>query len=359
MKKFWREGLVLLLVMIISILLVRRFTKGDTLENYAQRQATTAATGTEANTTDDNENGTSGDNGDGSVLSPGSQGVNEDGTQGDKQNRPHLSPNSDTTVTNSATPATTSLPAPDDSVNTSTGSNETGAKTTSNEDATMNDSTTRPDGSTQEQTNQNLPLEGELSYRPGFTSAQIPDHIFQRMQGKSFPDDCSIPREDLRYLTVQYIDFTGETQQGELVCNKAIAQDLLEIFEALYEAQYPIQSIRLIDDYNADDDLSVAANNTSCFCYRVVEGTTRLSNHAKGLAIDINPMYNPYVKFNSDGTPYTKLPVCAPYIDRSDATHNPYRIDTNDLCYQLFTQHGFSWGGAWRSSRDYQHFEKE
>ena len=273
--------------MFISILLVRRFTKGDTLEEYAQKNEI-------------------------------------------------LEEVPDTTVTTPATGAATGASAADAAVNASTGSGE-------NEEEIMPEKSTRPE---------------ESMEKAPFSISEIPDDIFARMQGKSYPDNCSIPREDLRYLKVQYIDFNGATQQGELVCNKAIAQDLLEIFQALYEAAYPIQSIRLIDDYNADDDVSVAANNTSCFCYRVVDGTTKLSNHAKGLAIDINPLYNPYVKFNADGSPYTKLPVCEPYIDRSDAVVNPYRIDTDDLCYQLFIQHGFRWGGAWKNSRDYQHFEK-
>ena len=324
--------MILLLIMFISIVLVRRFTRGDTLEEYAEKY----------------------DRGTGTVsyvpLSYFS------GTE-----------HSDTPATTPATGATTGVSADDVSVNASTGS-------TVSEEENMAANEVRPNKSTENSTVVTDPgdngdgsvlspePQGDKQNRPQlspFSINEIPDDIFARMQGKSYPDNCSIPREDLRYLTVQYVDFNGATQQGELVCNKLVAQDLLEIFQALYEASYPIQSIKLIDDYNADDDASVAANNTSCFCYRVVDGTTRLSNHAKGLAIDINPLYNPYVKFNADGSPYTKLPVCEPYIDRSDATFNPYRIDTNDLCYQLFIQHGFSWGGAWQNSRDYQHFEKK
>ena len=98
-------------------------------------------------------------------------------------------------------------------------------------------------------------------------------------------------------IVVKYINFNGVEEIGELICNKSIADDLLEIFYELYLSSYPIEKIRLIDSYQADDDLSCADNNTSCFNYRVVEGSKKLSKHALGLAIDINPVYNPYVTY--------------------------------------------------------------
>ena len=181
------------------------------------------------------------------------------------------------------------------------------------------------------------------------------------MKGVSYPldiDEDIICYDDLKYLNVLYVDFDGETQVGEIVCNAAIAEDLTEIFHELYKADYRIERIRLIDEYNADDNLSMEDNNTSSFCYRVVENTTRLSNHAYGMAIDINPFYNPYVVYNSEGTRIT--PVGSEiYADRSDEVMNPYRIDKNDLAYKLFKEHGFTWGGDWNSCKDYQHFEKK
>ena len=157
-------------------------------------------------------------------------------------------------------------------------------------------------------------------------------------------------------LTVRYVDFNGETQQGVLICNKQIANDLKEIFSALYQAKYPIERIRPISEYGNDDERSMRANNTSCYCYRVVEGSTKLSKHAQGLAIDINPLYNPCVKRKKDGTLLIQPATGKPYVDRSKSFK--YKITTQDLCYRLFIQHGFRWGGAWRSLKDYQHFEK-
>ena len=195
----------------------------------------------------------------------------------------------------------------------------------------------------------------------GFFYEDIPEIIKDKMKGVSYPldiDEDIICYDDLKYLNVLYVDFDGETQVGEIVCNAAIAEDLTEIFHELYKADYRIERIRLIDEYNADDNLSMEDNNTSSFCYRVIENTTRLSNHAYGMAIDINPFYNPYVVYNSEGTRIT--PVGSEiYADRSDAVMNPYRIDKNDLAYKLFKEHGFTWGGDWNSCKDYQHFEKK
>lgn len=179
--------------------------------------------------------------------------------------------------------------------------------------------------------------------------------IFARIKGKSYKDDCTIPVSDLRYLHVLHVGFDGQTHEGEIICNKSIAEDLLEIFEALYEAEYPIEKIKLVDEYNAEDEASMADNNSSCFNFRFISHTTKVSNHGAGLAIDINPLYNPYVK-TVDGALSIEPANGEPYVDRS--ADFPYKIDENDLAYQLFTAHGFTWGGAWTSSKDYQHFEK-
>jgi hypothetical protein len=171
------------------------------------------------------------------------------------------------------------------------------------------------------------------------------------MRGVSYRDNPDIQLSDLRYLQLSYVDFDGKDQVGELVCNQAIADDLLEIFKALYEARYPIRSIRLIDDFNGDDDASMAADNTSCFNYRRKTGMRQLSKHALGLAVDINPFENPYVRPNR-----VRPADARRYADRTQDF--PHKIDKNDLCYRLFREHGFSWGGSWRSVQDYQHFEK-
>lgn len=196
------------------------------------------------------------------------------------------------------------------------------------------------------------------TYQTGFYYEPLSDAVKDKITGISYPESgCTIPYEDLNYVGLLYIDFNGEEQTGELICNKAIAQDMVEIFYELYQNDYRIERIRLIDEYDGDDTLSMMDNNTSCFNYRVVDGTTNLSKHALGCAIDINPFYNPYVVFNKDGTGETYISPkgSEPYTDRS--LDFPYKIDESDLCYKLFTAHGFTWGGNWNSCKDYQHFQ--
>ena len=171
-------------------------------------------------------------------------------------------------------------------------------------------------------------------------------------------EKLAVSYDDLRYLSVLYYDFQGEVQTGELICNKGIAQDLAEIFHELYLNEYQIEKIRLIDDYKGDDTASMADNNTSCFNYRVVDGTDSLSKHALGCAIDINPFYNPYVVFNKGGSGETYISPAGSEIYADRSQDFPYKIDENDLCYKLFKQHGFTWGGNWNSCKDYQHFQK-
>ncbi|MCR5820420.1 MAG: M15 family metallopeptidase [Bacteroidaceae bacterium] len=196
-----------------------------------------------------------------------------------------------------------------------------------------------------------------------FTAETLPDSVFGRMQGLSWPEGCTMKRGDLRYLRLSHIDENGKEHIGEMVCNRQIAQSLLRVFRKLYEARYPIHSIRLIDDFGADDEASMTANNTSCFCFRTVAGSNKLSSHSRGLAIDINPLYNPHVrtkKNNKDEKTSQVVIVspkaAAPYANRNRSFQ--MKIDRNDLAYKLLREEGFKWGGLWKSSKDYQHFEK-
>lgn len=188
-----------------------------------------------------------------------------------------------------------------------------------------------------------------------FYAIPIPDEIFAKMQGKSYKDDCTIPRDDLRYIHVLHKNIEGETLEGEMVCSKLIAEDLLEIFRELYEQSYPIEKMRLIDEYDANDELSMTDNNSSCFNYRTISHTNKISKHGLGVAVDINTLYNPYTKV-VDGERIIEPAAGAPYLDR-DADF-PYKIERGDLCYNLFISHGFEWGGDWPDRKDYQHFEK-
>lgn len=208
-------------------------------------------------------------------------------------------------------------------------------------------------------------LAKRVTYTDGFYYEPLSDHLRRYITGVSYPaapentedsQELAITYDDLRYLHILHYDFEGNPAEGELICNQAIAQDLVEIFYELYRNEYQLEKVRLIDEYDGDDTASMEDNNTSCFNYRVVEGTTSLSKHALGLAIDINPFYNPYVTYESDGSQKVSPADALDYADRS--AHFPYKIDESDLCYKLFTEHGFTWGGNWNSSKDYQHFQK-
>ena len=189
-----------------------------------------------------------------------------------------------------------------------------------------------------------------------FTSQAIPDSVWQTIQGKTWHDNPYIRRSDLRYLRISHYDLEGRVHVGEMICNKLIADKLIVIFRELYAAHYPIQRMRLPDNYDADDERQMRDNNTSCFCYRNVSGSRNLSKHARGLAIDINTLYNPYIRYNKkDGSRIVEPATAVKYCDRK--ANFPYKITTNDLCYKLFIKHGFTWGGAWRTMKDYQHFE--
>lgn len=188
----------------------------------------------------------------------------------------------------------------------------------------------------------------------GFRIADINDKIFSRMAGRSYKVNCQLPLGDLRYLELLHKNETGETLRGEMICNARIATAVLEIFERLYEVGYPIERVKLIDDYGADDEKSMQANNSSCFNYRVVSFTNRLSRHGYGLAVDINPLYNPYIKI-VDGQKIIAPANGAAYEDRSKSF--PYKIEADDLCCRLFREKGFLWGGdCWDNEKDYQHF---
>ncbi len=196
--------------------------------------------------------------------------------------------------------------------------------------------------------------------RKGFSIRKISDKLFERMKkGNTFKEDCIVPREDLRYLKVLHKDKNGKTHQGEMVVHKRIAKDVLEIFEKLYDAGYPIEKMVLPDNYLADDETMMRDNNSSCFNFRFISHTNKISKHGLGMAVDINTLYNPYHKIvtNKDGSKEEVIEPAAgkAYLDRTKKFD--YKIEKGDLCYKLFKEKGFEWGGEWTDRKDYQHFE--
>ena len=188
-----------------------------------------------------------------------------------------------------------------------------------------------------------------------FAAEPIPDGVWQRMQGKTFKENPYIGRDDLRHIRALHWDYDNQMHVGEMVCNKQIAERVVNILRQLFDAKYPIERMLLPDVYDADDETQMRDNNSSCFCYRAIAGSTKLSKHARGLAIDINTLYNPYYRDLDDGTRFIQPATAEAYCDRS--WDFPYKIDHEDLCFRLFTEAGFEWGGDWTTRKDYQHFE--
>ena len=189
----------------------------------------------------------------------------------------------------------------------------------------------------------------------------IPNDIRKFMTGKSYKENSTISLDDLSYLTIPHYDFNYNVAEGHLVVNKALAEEVLDIFAKLYDAKYPIERMELVDNYDADDYKSIEYNNTSAFNYRMSTSGNGLSRHALGRAIDINPQINPYVNSNGKGAHSN----AAEYWSRDISTWTSSiakaaYIGPGTEIYDIFVnQYGWTWGGSWTSYRDYQHFEKK
>jgi hypothetical protein len=172
----------------------------------------------------------------------------------------------------------------------------------------------------------------------------------QLMIGRSWHAGCPVPLRDLRLLRLTYYGFDGRAHQGELVVHRWYADGFLRVFRRLYQERYPIRRMRLVDRYDADDDRSMEADNTSAFNCRLRAGsTTEWSQHAYGRAIDVNPVENPFV------TPtHVSPPAGVAYLDRSQQL--PGLIHVHDRVWWAFHAIGWAWGGTWTGTIDYQHF---
>jgi len=166
----------------------------------------------------------------------------------------------------------------------------------------------------------------------------------QALAGTMAPDDV---QRQLVLLEVQYYAFDGALHQGQLVVHRDAQEDVEQVFRAIRATRFPVAKCVPIVHYNWSDDASMADNNTSGFNYRMIAGTTRLSNHSFGRAIDINPVQNPAVY--ADGT---TAPAGAVYDPQASGT-----LAREGEVVQEFLRRGWRWGGAYTSFKDYQHFE--
>ncbi len=175
----------------------------------------------------------------------------------------------------------------------------------------------------------------------------VDDALAARMSA-SWRPGCPVPLTDLRYVTVTHVDFDGAVRTGELVVHADVAEGVTRVFAQLFELRYPVRSMRLVDDFGADDTASMYADNTSAFNCRAITGGTAWSEHAYGRAIDVNPVENPYVLGGHVGPRTGRA-----FVSRPEA---PGVIRADDAVVRAFEAEGWQWGGYWDSPTDYQHF---
>lgn len=182
--------------------------------------------------------------------------------------------------------------------------------------------------------------------------APVSPALASRMRLYSWREGCPTAIADLVYLRLSHYGYDGAVHDGELVVHKDVADQVLTIFKALFDQHFPIEKMRVIDDYQGSDDASMADNNTSGFNCRFVAGKPSIfSKHSQGRAIDINPRTNPVVTADK-----ISPPAGAEFLDRRKNTVGI--LHAGDPAVLEFTRRGWTWGGTWISMKDYQHFEK-
>ena len=229
---------------------------------------------------------------------------------------------------------TTALAAPDTSTTTATTTTATAVPRPS--------TTTTVKGSTAPTTAPPADLAGYES-----SVSEIDGSTAARMTS-SWRPGCPVPLRDLRRVAITHWGFDGQPRAGELVVHAAHAEGIRRVFGDFFAAHFPIEQVRLIDEFGGDDDRSMAANNTSAFNCRYVKGSTRWSQHAVGRAIDINPVQNPYVTRGGIDPPAGRE-----YVRRDGSRQGV--ITASGPVVKAFARIGWGWGGRW-ASPDYQHF---
>jgi hypothetical protein len=165
----------------------------------------------------------------------------------------------------------------------------------------------------------------------------------------SWREGCPLGVEELRSVDVTYWGLDGKTHTGRLIVAAELTDDVIGIMADLFEAGFPIERMEPVDVYGGDDDLSMAANNTSAFNCRPVTGGSSWSEHSYGRAIDVNPVLNPYVRGDT-----VLPPEGARYADRSLDVAG--MIHAGDVVVEAFASRGWIWAGTWSGTKDYQHF---
>jgi len=185
----------------------------------------------------------------------------------------------------------------------------------------------------------------------------LPDELIKQMQSKNiWQPDCPVPLERLSLVTIKFVDFENQIHEdGQLIVLDAVAPRVEQIFSTLFEQKFPIAKIKSLHHYDGDDDRSMADNNTSCFNYRRILGSKTVSMHGYGVAIDVNPLQNPYLTFEDDkpGIANIHPPAGWEFLNRKN--QKPGMIEP---IISIFESNGFTvWGGSWTTPIDYHHFQ--
>lgn len=174
------------------------------------------------------------------------------------------------------------------------------------------------------------------------------------------PDNLAPPGvlDSLGIIKVEYYGFDGALHEGQIVMDKGVIQEVGIFFDAALKIKFPIEKVIPISNekYKWNDEISCNDNNSSGYNYRLIMGTSRLSNHARGLAFDINPVQNIYVGYDKNMNEVFRFPKDAVYDENAKGT-----LTKNHPLVVLMGGLGWGWGGDWKpeSGRiDYQHFEK-
>jgi len=186
---------------------------------------------------------------------------------------------------------------------------------------------------------------------------EIDENYAKKMKGVSFYESCPVPLSDLRIVNIKHLGFDDNIYFGDLIVHKDVAFEVSLIFKELFEIKYPIKKIMPIEKYNGDDFESIEADNTSAFNCRKAEGSNKYSKHSYGKALDINPIENPYVYKN--GTTSHKGSI--KYLTReknNKSNENKAVLTSSSKAVLIFKKYGWKWGGDWKNTKDYQHFQK-
>ncbi len=182
------------------------------------------------------------------------------------------------------------------------------------------------------------------------TVSAVTPAIRARM-GETWSPACPAALADLRYVTVSFQGFDGKAHTGELVVHTEVADDLVAVFRRLFADRFPFEEMRLPTTADLRAAPTGDGNNTASYVCRASRGQTRWSQHAYGLAVDLNPFHNPLVKRD-----LVVPELAGAYADR-DAVRPGMHVDGGPVV-RAFAAVGWEWGGDWRSSKDYMHFSR-